>query len=57
MTSPTANTLGFVVASEAPGGGGEEEGGRMWPDVDTLTPAAARLSDWVNGDLQGQWFE
>ena len=44
MTSPSAKILGFVVASEQPGEGGEGEGGRTWPVGDTDTPAAARLS-------------
>ena len=54
MTSPSANTLGFVVASEQPGGGGVGEGGKMCPEAETDTPASERLRPLVKGYLMGQ---
>jgi hypothetical protein len=52
MTSPIANMLGLVVASEHPGEDGAGHGVTMWPEDETDTPAAARLSVEVSGCLQ-----
>ncbi len=51
MTSPSANTLGFVVASEQPGGGGVGEGGKMCPEAEADTPASERFRPLVKGYL------
>jgi hypothetical protein len=51
ITSPSAKTLGFVVDSEPPGGEGWGEGGKMWPEGETDTPARERFRPLVRGDL------